>query len=215
MSRHVTALSILWLVCPILLSTTSLANTTSPVEVVETLHSALIKVMKEADSLGYTGRRDILAPVVRASFDSSFMARKTIGRHWNELNDEDRERWLDHFLRHTISNYAGRFSGYAGEHFKTVGREEAPHDTVLVRTTLVIPEDTDVKLNYRLRKVAEGWRIVDIYMNGTVSELALRRSEYGSTLKRRGFENLLAALAEKIAVYEASSDSTLPASLRR
>ena len=36
-----------------------------------------------------------------------------------------------------------------------------------------------------------GWRIVDIYLNGTVSELALRRSEYSALIQREGFEALL------------------------
>jgi hypothetical protein len=36
-------------------------------------------------------------------------------------------------------------------------------------------------------------------MNGTVSELALRRSEYSSVCKRDGFESLLSSLEEKIA----------------
>ena len=35
------------------------------------------------------------------------------------------------------------------------------------------------------------WRIIDVYLNGTVSELALRRSEYSSVLKRDGFEKLI------------------------
>jgi phospholipid transport system substrate-binding protein len=57
-----------------------------------------------------------------------------------------------------------------------------------------------VQLDYRLRK-ANGngdWRIVDVYLNGTVSELALRRSEYSSLIKREGFQALLAALHERI-----------------
>ena len=37
-----------------------------------------------------------------------------------------------------------------------------------------------------------------MYLNGTVSELALRRSEYSSLIKRDGFKALLAALDERI-----------------
>jgi phospholipid transport system substrate-binding protein len=43
-----------------------------------------------------------------------------------------------------------------------------------------------------------GWRIVDIYLNGTVSELALRRSEYSALIQREGFKALLAKLDERI-----------------
>ena len=66
-------------------------------------------------------------------------------------------RWLDHFIRYTVSNYAGRFAGYEGEYFETQGQEDAPHDTVLVKTTLFVPKDEDVGLSYRLRSTAQGW----------------------------------------------------------
>ena len=51
----------------------------------------------------------------------------------------------------------------------------------------------------RLRKTDEsGWQIIDVYLDGTVSELALRRSEYSALIKREGFQALLAKLDERI-----------------
>jgi phospholipid transport system substrate-binding protein len=69
---------------------------------------------------------------------------------------------------------------------------------LLVRTRLVQPADENVELNYRLRQTPTGWKIVDIYLSGTVSELALRRAEYGSVLERDGFDKLVADLETKI-----------------
>ncbi len=213
MPRHFRSLGLALLTISMFETAPGTANAEGSTEVVETLHAALIEVMENAETLGYSGRYAVLDPVIRASFDSEFMARKTIGRHWKEMNEVDRERWLDHFVRYTVSNYAGRFAEFQGEHFETHGEEEAPHDTVLVRTTLVVPSDKNVDLNYRLRPVSGGWRIVDIYMNGTVSELALRRSEYGSTLKREGFEVLVGAIAQKITALEGPETQTEPASI--
>ena len=90
----------------------------------------------------------------------------------------------------TVSNYAGRFVGEPGPSFETLGEEEGARGTRMVRTKLVQPSDEDVELNYRLRETDEGWRVIDCYMNGTVSEVALRRSEYGSVLRRDGFDAL-------------------------
>ncbi|MCH7709728.1 MAG: ABC transporter substrate-binding protein, partial [Myxococcales bacterium] len=57
----------------------------------------------------------------------------------------------------------------------------------------------DIQLYYRLRNGTDGrWKIIDVYLNGTVSELALRRSEYSSLIKREGFEALLIALNKRI-----------------
>jgi phospholipid transport system substrate-binding protein len=168
------------------------------VAVVEQLHSSLVDVMKEAESLGYQGRYDRLAPVLRELFDLPFMAQKSVGRHWKTTSQEDQATLVDTFTRYTIANYAGRFHGYSGQHFETLGEEPSARGTRLVRTQLVNPEDDDVKLDYRLRDADGDWKIVDVYLNGTVSELALRRSEYSSMIKREGLEALLAALDERI-----------------
>jgi phospholipid transport system substrate-binding protein len=99
----------------------------------------------------------------------------------------------------TSANYAGRFTGYSGQQFKTLGVEPSSHETMIVRTELENPDGDDVTLNYRLRETPEGWRIIDVYLNGTVSELALRRSEYSSLIKRDGFESLVDTVDQRVA----------------
>ncbi len=176
-----------------------------PPQVVDALNECLTGVMKDAETLGYAGRFDRLSPVVREMFDLDFMAQKIVGRHWKTASPEDQQRLVDTFSRFTISNYAGRFSGWSGQEFQRLGEEPSARGTVLVRTKLLDPEGDDVQLDYRLRHTDEdGWQIIDIYFNGTVSELALRRSEYSSLIKREGFQALLAALDERIAELAAT-----------
>jgi phospholipid transport system substrate-binding protein len=186
-------------------------ETPAAVQVVETLHEALLGVMKDADSLGYQGRYERLEPVLAQTFDLDFMAEKSVGRHWKELSAEDQARLLATFRRFTLANYAGRFDGWSGQHFETVGEDTSTHGTLIVKTRLVDPEDEDVQLNYRLRSVDGEWRIIDVYLNGTVSELALRRSENSSLVSREGIDSLLSALEGRIndlaAGKSASEDS--------
>lgn len=174
------------------------ASGAPPTQVVNRLHEVLLEVMKEADSLGYEGRYQRLTPVIEESFDLPFMAQKSVGRHWKSAGEENQKALVETFRRFTIANYAGRFEGYSGQVFEMLDQEPSTHGTVLVRTRLVEPKDEGIELNYRLRKVGDGWKIVDVYLNGTVSELALRRSEYSSLIKREGFQALLAALDERI-----------------
>ena len=64
-----------------------------------------------------------------------------------------------------------------------------------------------MQLDYRMRPNGEGeWRIVDVYLSGTVSELALRRSDYSGVLRSDGFEALRTAVETKIAAAEAGTD---------
>ena len=55
-----------------------------------------------------------------------------------------------------------------------------------------------MKLDYRLRRDADRWRIIDIQLDGKVSEITLRRADYRSIVQREGFAKLVERLEEKI-----------------
>lgn len=177
------------------------ASAGAAVNVIDDFHAVLLDVMKHADELGYEGRRARLSPVMVEVFDLDFMGEKSAGRHWKAFDEAQKKRWQDTFTRHTIATYAGRFDGYSGQEFHTVGSEPAAFDTILVRTKLTDPKDEDVQINYRLRQDGDHWRIIDIYLSGTVSELALRRAEYGSAIEREGLDKLISDLEGKIKDY--------------
>jgi phospholipid transport system substrate-binding protein len=182
----------------------AVAPASPPVQVVEKLHSALLDVMKDADELGYQGRYDRLAPVLNETYDTAFMAEKSVGRHWKLASPEDQAKLVETFSRFMVANYAGRFDGYSGERFEVVGEEPSALETVLVRTRLVQQQGEVVQLNYRLRSANGAWKIIDVYLNGTVSELALRRSEYASLIKREGWNAVIAALDQRIQGFATS-----------
>lgn len=192
--------TLLSLVLPMraLAETAAAPDPAGAVPVVEKLHDALLSVMKDAKTLGYQGRYEQLYPVIQENFDLPFMAEKSVGRHWKSAGEENQRALVSTFSRFTVANFAGRFDGFSGQSFRTLGVEPATYGTVLVHTRLDEPGDEGVALDYRLRQVHGSWRIVDIYLNGTVSELALRRSEYSALIQREGFQALLAKLDERI-----------------
>lgn len=160
------------------------------------LDDVLLDIMMRADELGYGGRYERVAPVVREVFDIVFMAKKTVGRHWADFSAEDRRRWVETFEAFTISNFAERFDGFSGESFTILGHQPASSQTLMVLTRLNRPGSDDVSLNYRMREASEGWRVVDVYSGGRVSEIALRRSEYARVLKDGGVGQLIDSVAE-------------------
>jgi phospholipid transport system substrate-binding protein len=168
------------------------------VAVVGQLQSGILDVLREAEALGYEGRLGRISRTVDQTFDLAFMAEKVVGRHWKTLTKEQQQRWTQLFGDMTKANYAGRLDHYSGQSFEILGHEPAPNETMVVRTRLQDPGGEDVDLTYRLHNASGGWRIVDIYLKGTVSELALRRSEYASVLKRDGFGALLVSVNQKI-----------------
>lgn len=175
----------------------------SPSAVINTVHEAMQGVLQDAATTTYQQRFDRLAPALDQAYDFNFMADKALGRAFAGLKVEQQGLWRVAFRNYTISSYAGQFDAFNGQSFETLGEEAAPHETVLVRSRLLDPGKADMALNYRLQQTAGRWQIVDVYLKGTVSELALRRADFTAILEREGFEPLLASMQKKIATFSA------------
>jgi phospholipid transport system substrate-binding protein len=170
-----------------------------PKAVVEELNASLLGVLQQAEPLGYQGRYDKLQAILGETFDLPYMGEKVIGRYWKSLSPADQQKWLEVFRRYTVANYAGRFRKFTGQRFETLGTEPGASDTTIVRARIIDPQGENVDLTYRLHEVDGHWRVIDVFYRGTVSELALRRSEYSAILQRAGLDALIAALEGKIA----------------
>jgi phospholipid transport system substrate-binding protein len=182
-------------------------SSATPSQVIDGLHAVLLDVMRDAGKLGYEGRTAKLAPAIPEYYDVAFMAEKSVGRHWKTASQGDRERFHAAFLRFMVANYAGQFDGYSGQSFETLSEEPAPMDTVLVRSRLVNPKKENVSLDYRMHQVGGHWKIIDVYLDGTVSELALRRSEFSGIVKRENFDALIAAIDARIEALASGAES--------
>jgi phospholipid transport system substrate-binding protein len=172
----------------------------SPTATVESFYQALLGVMKEGPSLGFGGRRERLAPAIKQAFDLPLMTRLMVGPHWSSLSPEQQQQLVEAFTNFSIATYANRFDDYSGERFQ-VDPNAAPgaNGAVTVHTRLVKSDGEPVTIDYQLRDSAGSWRIVDVYLAGTVSELATRRSEFSSVLRRGGAAALVDLLQQKTA----------------
>jgi phospholipid transport system substrate-binding protein len=92
---------------------------------------------------------------------------------------------LDNFARMTIATYANRFDGWSGRAFEVDAEVVPRNNGRIVRTKLVRPKERAVTLNYLMRGTGDNWKVVEIYLSGTISELATQRSEFGAILKAR------------------------------
>ncbi len=195
--RHCIARVCLLLACFSLAAPASAQD--GPTAVVQQLNDALLGVMQEADTLGFAGRYDKLEPVLGEVFAFPTMARVAAGSHWRGLSADQRERLADAFARFSIATYANRFDGFSGERFEIGSEEEAARGSTIVESRIVTGSGERVALNYLLRQNAGSWRIFDVYLDGSISELATRRSEYTSILDNQGFEGLITRLEGRIA----------------
>jgi phospholipid transport system substrate-binding protein len=164
---------------------------------VRTFYSSLLATMKQADRLGVQGRYDKLGPVIRATFDLAAMTRIAVGPDWNSIPPGQQSELIENFSRMTIATYASRFDGYSGEQFDVEPTSDARNTGRIVRTRLIPSSGDPVTLNYLMRGTDDTWRIVDVYLTGTISELATRRSEFVAILKTGGPDALIESLRQQ------------------
>jgi phospholipid transport system substrate-binding protein len=101
------------------------------------------------------------------------------------------------FGHYISATYADRFDSYSGEQLQVTG--EQPYGAeVIVRTRIVKSKGDSVSLNYRMRENGSCWQISDVYLDGTISQLATQRSEFHSILQREGVDGLVTALTRKV-----------------
>jgi len=172
------------------------AQSTSPENVVRHFYSVLQQTMQNGPNLGPRGRYRQLEPEIRNDFDLSAMARLAVGVAWSGLTPEDRERVSDAFSRYITATYAQNFDSWSGETLEVTGTRNSGYGTI-VETRIDRPEDKPVAIDYLMRQNNGTWQIADVYLTGTISQVANLRSQFGAILSRQGVAGLIASLNSK------------------
>jgi phospholipid transport system substrate-binding protein len=165
-------------------------------DTVQGLYDALLSTMKNGRTLGQSGRFTQLEPVIRRTFDIPSMARLSVGSSWATLSEAQRQQVTESFGRYISAIYADRFDSYAGQKLQVTGEQPAAAG-VMVRSQIIRANGEPVNVDYLMRRNGNAWLISDIYLDGAISEVATRRSEFAAILKNEGIDGLIVALNRK------------------
>lgn len=145
-------------------------------------------------SLKKAGPREALQDAVMHLVDTEAMAKAALGSKWDEEPRAEQRRFLKAFdarLKKAITQEIDFFNSSKVEYQP----EKQEGDATLVPTQMTVKGDT-TEVDYRLRKEASGWRIVDIVVDG-VSTTDNYRSSFGKVIAREGWNGLVARLEKK------------------
>ena len=159
------------------------------------LNVALLAVMKSGGA-PFSQRFDTLAPVIDQTFDLQHILRVSVGLHWADISPDEQTRLLTAFRRYTIANYVANFDRWSGQSLSV----EPPRDqggATVVTTRISGGSDDPIVLGYVMQQVTDGWRVVDVLADGTISRVAVQRSDFRSLLTHGGSEALLTSLERK------------------
>jgi phospholipid transport system substrate-binding protein len=132
------------------------------------------------------------------------MARLSVGSSWGTLTEAQRQQVTESLGRYISAIYADRFDSYAGQKLQVTGEQPAAAG-VMVRSQIVKTNGELVTVDYMMHRNGNSWLISDIYLDGAISEVATRHSEFAAILKSQGIDGLIAALNRKADILTATT----------
>jgi phospholipid transport system substrate-binding protein len=167
------------------------------------LNAGLLAQMKAGRAVPFVTRYAQLAPLIERVFDLLFILRVSVGSRWAGLTPDDQTQLLDAFRRYTVSTYVANFDSDNGRRFVILPDRRTVGEKVVVATQIVPSSGTPARIDYVLRpEEREGgalWKTIDILLDGSISQVAVQRSEFYGLLGDGGATKLIATLHRKAA----------------
>jgi phospholipid transport system substrate-binding protein len=196
--RNVVALSVAGAVALICSQTAEADDVVAVQAPIVVLDNTLIEVMKLGKSTPFPQRVATLAPVLRNAFDLPTILRISVGPSWAELPQPQQASLLTAFEMFTIASYAANFDTYSGERIEMLPELRTAGSEQIVQTRLVPTSGTPTPLDYVMRQEGTSWKAVDVLLDGSISRVAVQRSDFRSLLHPGDASALTESLQRKV-----------------
>jgi phospholipid transport system substrate-binding protein len=174
-------------------------DTPAVVAPIQKLIDGLLNVMKAGAGTPFLQRFNMLAPVVDRTFDLAAILQESIGATWAALPPDQQTMLTQAFRRYTIVTYVNNFDDFDGQRFEIDPVTRAVGTEQVVQTRIFPKSGDSHELDYVMREGGTGWRAVDVLADGTISRVAVQRSDFRRLLVRGGAQALADSLRSKSA----------------
>ena len=176
---------------------TALAQTADPAAPIAALDAALIGAMKGGKT-AFAAREAALAPAVDAAFDLPGILKSAVGLRWASLPAAQQQALLTAFRDFTLASYAGNFNSFSGQTIAVVPPPRAVGADQVVQTAIASGGVTN-RVDYQMRQIGGGWKAVDVLLDGSISNVAVQRSDFRALLAPGDASKLIDSLRHKTA----------------
>ncbi len=166
---------------------------------IEALNRGLLAGMRAGKTAPFNQRFTTLAPLVEAAFDVPGILQASVGPRWAALPPAQQSQLLDVFRRFTVASYVANFDSFDGEKLELLTESRNVGADQVVASQIVPARGTPTRIDYVMRRTPAGWRAVDVLLNGSISRVAVQRSDFRSLLGSGDAGPLIQSLQRKIA----------------
>ncbi|RII30991.1 MAG: organic solvent tolerance ABC transporter substrate-binding protein [Geobacter sp.] len=177
----------------ILLASQALA---APTDVVKKTVDEVVRIVSDKDmKKNEQKRRQALKKTISVIFDYEEMAKRSLGKHWNQRSEPEKKQFTDLFASLLENSYASKIESYNNEKIIYV-KDEQDGDHAEVRSKVVTTKRDEFSLDYRLMNHNGKWMVYDVVIEG-VSLVSNYRSQFNRIITANGYSELVKKLQNK------------------
>lgn len=163
------------------------------------LYTALEALMRTGRATPFPERFRTLAPVIDRVYDLTTVLRVSVGLRWPSFDEPTRKALMDAFRAFTIASFVANFDKWEGETFEVLPETRMVGADQVVQTRIVAETGEPIKLDYVMAPSDAGWRVTDVLLDGSISRVAVQRSDFRALLAHGDAAELIASLRRKVA----------------
>ena len=154
---------------------------------VNELHESLIKISNKTIN---SDNLELIDDVVKNSYDLEKMGKIIIGVDWKQIDTNTQKEFIDVFKRFISVNYFRRFNkinelNFEHQTVKVIG------DKFKLAGVILTADNEKLKIDYLLGFKNEKWKIFDVLIDGSISEVATKKSDFKKIIKEEGISGLV------------------------
>jgi phospholipid transport system substrate-binding protein len=175
----------------------------APAQPVSTLYARLTEIEHSRGS--FAQRAQLLAPVVDQVFNLPVVLQNSLGLRFRTVPEGQKQQLLEQFRQFTVARYVSNFAAGGTDTFKVdpaVTPSPVAGDQIV--HTQIIASGASTDINYVMRQGAAGWQVVDVLLNGNISQVAVQRADFGSSLTSGDATSLIDSLRKKTQAFSES-----------
>ena len=179
------------------LATSAQAQSQGPTAPIAALNTALQAVMKSGRATPFATRAEKFRPAAERAFDLPAILAASVGPRFASFPDAAKRDLLDAFTIFTVATWVSNFDTDGGETFELSPQTRTSGTDEIVSTRILPKSGDPTRLDYVMRNTQAGWRAIDILLNGTISRVAVQRSDFRGLLAAGDPAPLLASLRDR------------------
>ncbi len=163
--------------------------------------SSIVNLL-EKNKTHYTSDENALNAMVRREvlplIDFDAMSKLTLGKHWRNSSDVQRNRFINAFREMLVNSYAKTMVKYAGSVIRA-GNSAQQHKPgyVLVRTNVTPKGSSAISANYSLRKLGNDWKAYNVEIDG-INLITNFRTNFTREISAKGLDALIVRLENSV-----------------